>query len=228
MTAIAAAYVDGVFVIGADGREVDSSDNTIVSDDKQKIFEFQSAEFTLGYAWTGSSKGFASDGSPLHDLSVSVPEIVKAASVLGSGNWADFVAQFCNGLRLRLPVGVVGGFEKFAVLSFVGFFKGIPSKATVTISYPSSWPEITFDVKIQSPCTPFKEIYAGAEHVWELYKHEKLTTPEAAIRFVRNYVGGCIECREAECQRIGGHLQIAAIRPKEFSWVIPPVAVPQE
>jgi hypothetical protein len=220
VTAIAFVHTPDGFVVGAEGRQINSVTNTIQSDTAQKIFPFESETIRVAYAWTGTTQVDALDQTCIYDLNESTERLLRAADLLGRTSWADFVARFCDGLRVVLPPCIEAAPREIAKIALIGFFNRVPCKAIIKIRYPRSL--LVFDLQIQIPAQYQKQIFTGAERVYDPYKSQQPQNIVEAIRFVRDYILDCIESEEADCKGMGGHLHIATVTSEAFSWVVPP------
>lgn len=220
MTAIVTVHTPDGYVIGADGRQIDSKTRTIQSDKAQKIFPFETETVRLAYAWTGTTQVYAPDESCLYDLGRVTKRILPAVELFGRNSWADFISRFCEGLKTQLPVCIENPPKELAKIILVGFFRGVPCQAEVKVLYPDS----VFQprVKIQSPSGYGTRVFAGAESTYARYQSCRPQKNAEAVRFVRDYIQDCIESSETDCRAIGGHLSIAAVTPNGFSWTIAP------
>jgi hypothetical protein len=220
VTAIAFVHTPDGFVIGADGRQIDSVTNTIQSDTAQKIFLLEFETVRVAYAWTGTTRIEAVDQTCIYDLRESTNRLLQAADLLGRTSWADFIARFCDGLRATLPSCIEAAPRDVAKIALIGFFNGVPCKAIIKIRYPHTL--LVFDLQIQTPAQYQKQVFTGTERLYAPYKLQQPHNASEAVRFVRDYILDCIESDEADCNKIGGHLHIAAITSEGFSWVISP------
>jgi hypothetical protein len=221
VTAIVTAHTADGFVIGADGRKVNSGEKTIQSDTVQKIFPFESEVVRLAYAWTGTTEAYAENGACLYDLGRVTKRILPSVDLFGRNSWAEFISRFCEGLKTQLPICLENAPKDIAKAIFVGFFRGIPCQSEIKIAYSDSI--FQPQVKIQIPAEHNKRVFTGAESAYSRYQYQRPQNNAEAISFVREYIQDCVESRESDCQAIGGHLHVAAVTPIEFFWVIPPV-----
>lgn len=222
VTAIVAVHTPDGYVIGADGRQIDSKTKTIESDTAQKIFAFESETVRLAYAWTGTTQVYATDQTCLYDLARVTKKVLPAVELFGRSSWADFIFRFCEGLRAELPACIENSPNEIAKVILVGFFKGVPCLAEIKIAY------INFlfqpEIQIHAPDGYKKRIFTGAKSACSSrYQLCKPQNNMEAIRFVKEYLQDCIESAETDCQAIGGHIHIGVVTPIGFSWIIPPL-----
>ena len=221
MTAIVVVHTPDGYVIGADGRQIDSKTGIIESDKAQKIFSFESETVRLAYAWTGSTELYAEDQTCIYDLGRATERILPSVELFGRSSWAEFISRFCDGLKTQLPACIENPPKELAKIILVGFFRGVSCQAEVRVLYPNSF--FQPQVRIQSPSGHAMRVFAGAESTYSRYQLLRPQNNAEAVRFVREYILDCIESREEDCQAIGGHLHIATVTPSGFLWTIPPL-----
>jgi hypothetical protein len=219
VTAIVTVHTPNGFVIGADGRQIDSQTNTIQSDKTQKIFSFEAGDIRLAYAWTGTTQMHDSSLRCFYDVRAAMNKSLLAATL--SRTWPEFLSRVLEGLRICLPAEIPGAPNReLAQAIFVGFLRGAPCKAEIAIVCSDS--RLDLNIKTALPAPYCKSVFTGVERLYERYKPLKPQTNSEAVKFVREYLLDCIEDGEADSEGIGGHLHIAAVTADEFSWVIEP------
>lgn len=219
VTAIVTVHTPSGFVIGADGRQIDSHTNTIESDRAQKIFPFEAGDIRLAYAWTGTTQIHDSSLRCIYDLRTATSRALQAATLCKS--WPEFLTRVLQGIEACLPTQIWGAPDhELAKVILVGFLRGAPCKAEITINCRVS--KLSFDIETALPAPYYKSVFSGVERLYERYKPWSPRTNSEAVKFVREYLLDCIEDAESDSARIGGHLHIAAINVDEFSWVVEP------
>jgi hypothetical protein len=219
VTAIVVIHTSEGFIIGADGRRMDSVTKTIEIENARKVFLFESGAIRLSYAWTGTTQAFGT-GGPVYDLLAATKEVLPLVAS-GSKDFVPFLSEFCKALSTRLPLQMTNmPKEELARVILVGYFQGKSFSAQIQVLYPLSflmvYPEVQFPAQYQ------KTIFSGAESIFPSYAGRNPQSGAEAINFVREYIRECADSANPDCVGIGGHIHIAEVKPEQSRWVIEP------
>ena len=234
-TAIVSTYTDEGFVVGADGLRKDTT-GTVVSETIQKIFPFKRSILELVFGWSGSTHLFRPDGGEF-DFVKATEIILNSVSPFSVGSFEKFAAVFGEALYAQLALSFGFTFQsasskpELARLLFVGYFRGKPYKAQISIPLLNSviQPPVIEEI---GKCFPGDlVILSGSEWVFREFFEDKsimrnIASPTAAMTFVTKYIQVCIDHRNSdpECAEIGGHIHLGMLSPEGFRWVVEPTS----
>ena|ERR1700683_5503680 len=191
MTAIISVFTTDGFVIGADGRSLDSNRN-IVSECSQKLFAFRRAHVSVVYAWCGTTHVMNESGNVLLDLNLITYDALKAASQSAGKDFPTFIQLCCNGIYggiCRTPVvkkitnsDVIENDSKARML-LNGYFKDVPFTAEF---YLREKDRITITAKeIHFPIvSPTRNFFSGCGEQNKKYLNMLPTTTIEALKLV--------------------------------------------
>lgn len=222
MTAIVSVFTPDGFVIGADGRRIDSLNDIIVSESVQKIFPFESTRIRLAYAWCGLLRAVNKDMALMFDLHAYTDTILKVAANLAGQDFSLFLDMFIEGLRRVSPSQITNmPKEELARVILVGYWWDQPFSAKIELNYPNG--VLTLREEFDIPAQYQMNIFSGAESVFPKYKDAQPQSDEEAIEFVQKYIRDCADSIAPDCAGIGGHIHIAQVKPQEFTWFVRPL-----
>jgi hypothetical protein len=223
MTAIVFAYTDDGFVIGADGRRMESG--VIVSEKIQKIFWFEWEEIRIAYAWAGTTMALNREEKSMLDVLTASQESLLDAAQLEPDSFVSFFSFFCSFLYKRIPSRITNMPDgELARGVIVGHYRGTPCKAEIELRYVNSYLNPNVELHTSIECC-HRRIFSGAESVFlKSYTECKPQSRTEAIDFVRNYIQDCVDSSDADCIGIGGRVHIAELTPENISWIDPPIS----
>jgi len=238
MTAIVSAYTPQGFVIAADGLRRGSA-GCVISNTARKIFQVERGQLSLAFAWTGATSLYASNGEVIFDfieqsksaidalMNVQMDEVCgpfRYVSAFLNTMYESF--ERCNGGSTLS--GETDGLprEEIARAVFVGYSYGVPYRAKV--SFPRQGCAVLKPCLMELIQSPYDfDTFSGSIATNALFAPRLKYAPasiETAAALVRDYVQLCIDnpTHDEECEKIGGHIHIAAVTPEGFQWLIPP------
>jgi hypothetical protein len=220
VTAIVAVHTPDGFVIGADGRRMDGP--VVITEQAQKLFSFDAGAFRLVYGWAGTTQMSDNAGRVLYDLISATQEILPAVALQESDNFLSFVDIFCKKLSKKIPARITNMLkEDIARILFVGYCQDEPCMARIELLYPDSY--LTPKIGICMPERYGRNIFSGSENIFSKgYKQYEPQSSAEAIDFVWRYIQDCANSSAPDCSGIGGHIHIAELTVKKFSWIEPP------
>jgi hypothetical protein len=246
MTAIAAVFTEGGFVIAADGKlgceDPDASDAARQEEraDAQKIFEISSDGRSMAYAFLGTVLNKTAG----YDLVSECTQQVSTLSAVPFQSSAGYVCTLSDALKSHIDMarqhcpGSVG--DKPITMLLVGYFKEEPCWFDVTFRNSSPDPA----VEPRDPLHCGEWVALGSEVVKRAMYEEhdpgfaayvKVPTVGMSLKDGENFAKGYIEaCKtplarrlDPFCDRIGGDVHVAQVTRLGFNWVIPPKSGPQ-
>jgi hypothetical protein len=226
MTALASSYTKDGFVIGADSLRMDGK-GQLVSENAMKLFKVRHPDFVGAYGFCGNTRLLFSEDRQMFDLLENARSVATALTALRFDSAQEYVEKFCSLLAAQL-VAATGGTglpNDFARAMFVGYSRG--QAFCLQVQFPTALGRILrprFIEVLESPVDRFC-VLSGSQVVWDEMKNS-LHFPETladSVDLVTDYVTRCIENKtDPHCANIGGHLQLATVTAKGFSWVIQP------
>jgi hypothetical protein len=233
-TAIVSTCTDEGFVIGADGLCKDVATGLVVTQTAQKIFPFKRSILELVFSWSGSSRLFRPDGVTF-DFAEATKTILNHIDLFSADGFAQFVALFSEALYAQLAMSFGRVFHaaslkpEIARLLFVGYFRGKPYKARISVPLLNS---VILQPVIEEigDCFPGDlEILSGSKWVYQEFFESKpimanINLPTGAMTFVQKYIQKCIDHqdKDPDCSNIGGHIHVGMLTPDGFHWIIEP------
>lgn len=248
MSSVVFMHTDDGFVIAADGR-CTSRDYVIDTDEAVKIFEATSSSVCVAYALTGYVSG------PSHDLLAAASIQAKSLAAKQFLSGAEYAMKFARELKRymgelirdrrlenlstkRMP----GAGNRFARLAVVGTYESTPFWATVDLGVNRDGKLMTFP-NCPPSTSPGVAVVEGSDEIRKLidardprFWRKQFTvlnsnriSLEEGVDFCKTFieVQTTPEARQVDefCNRIGGHIHVAAVKPSGFRWIIAPASL---
>ena len=228
MTAIASAFTSEGFVIGADGRQLDR-DKKIFSESSQKIFNVQSRQVDVAYAWCGETSVVNQSKEVLYDLYQITRVALTSAVQVGRGLFPSFIQQSCEGIydgiikspNVREITNSDSSTESKARMLLNGYFYGQPFMAEFHVRETDRIRVQAENVSMPLP-SPTRYLFNGCARQNEKYKNALPTTTLEALKLVSDYIQECIDNPDSDCSGMGGHRHIAHLTSDGFYWIDAP------
>jgi hypothetical protein len=208
-TAVVCAYTSEGFVIGTDGRRIDSQNGSVAEENVKKLFSINKSPSRMAFAWCGMTHIVTSVG--VLDFS----EVTK--DLLRDIEWNDFsecLTAFVGQLSMALR-----RFEKkndnfVARALFVAYFHSRPYVGEISVSRDDEGFLKVEIATIGSPNEGGINVFSGCKKI------AVPNTPhclEEAMDVVEEYIQSCID--DPECEDIGGRIQMGTLTPEGFNWI---------
>jgi len=226
MTAIAVVSMPEGFVIGADGLR-QTTQQSIVTDKAQKIFDFQTEKITLAYAWCGQIVFWNEDDHEqiFFDFGGTTKPILHLASLMASD-----LSGFIETLRMTFLTqlmrsnqtnpGWIGSANagSMARMLAVGYFNHDPFLLEIKVEQVNLLPLVT-----AHQFMPSTDLRAFSGHPSVAADDELKRIPntvEDARNLVHEYIQRCAD--SIECTGIGGRTHVALVSADSFRWIDAP------
>jgi hypothetical protein len=239
-TAILRFWTNSGLVLGADGLKYDVGVGRAIGTDAQKVFEIPG--LPAAYAMYGEIGigDYNPDTPILLDLSQEIRKFLEFGDYSLS---FDFLA-YANRIAANLHQSIAGTKDRGAIwggnqeslrpgqviarIILCGFFDGTPMEINIRFEHVNQTllPPRVFPVDLQRS-NP--EVFGSLLVTQRLFRQPEspdLSLLEAAKKIER-YIQFCDSERgrklDPMCRTIGGRIHIAAITPKGFQWLKPPI-----
>jgi hypothetical protein len=240
-TAILRFWTTSGLVLGADGLKYDVMVGRAIGTDTQKVFEIPG--LPAAYAMYGEIG--IGDNKPDTPILLDISQEIRKFLEFGDHSLPfDFLA-YANRIAADLHQSIAATKDRGAIwggnqesirpgqviarIILCGFFDGKPMEININFEHLNQrlLPPRVFPVDLQRS-NP--EVFGSLPITQRLFKQPQspdLSLSEAAKKIER-YVQFCDSERGRKldpimCRTIGGHIHIAAITPRGFQWLKPPV-----
>jgi len=240
-TAILRFWTNSGLVLGADGLKYDVVAGRAIGTNAQKVFEIPglpAAYAMYGEIGVGDNNP---DTSILLDLSQEIRRFLDFTDYSSSFDFLAYANRIAANLHQSIAAtrdrgAIWGGNQEsirpeqvIARIILCGFFDGEPVEINIRFEHRDQrlLPPLVFLVDLQRS-NP--EVFGSGLVTRRLFRHPEspdLSLLEAAKKIER-YIQFCDSERGRKldplmCRTIGGRIHIAAITPKGFQWLKPPV-----
>lgn len=242
-TAILRFWTNSGLVLGADGLKYDLVAKRAVGTDSQKVFEIPG--LPAAYAMYGEIG--IGDNNPDTPILLDLSQEIKKFLDLGDYSLSfDFFA-YANRIAANLYQSIAATKDRGAIwggnqesitperviarIILCGFFDGTPMEINIRFEHLNQrlLPPRVFPVDLQRSNPEVFGSFPVMQRFFRQPESPDLSLLEAAKKIER-YVQFCDSERGWKldpimCRTIGGHIHIAAITPRGFQWLKPPIGV---
>jgi hypothetical protein len=226
MTAIAVVSMPEGFVIGADGLR-QTVQRSVVTDQAQKVFGFQTEKITLAYAWCGQTVFWNEDdpAQVFFDFGAVTKSALTIASLIAldlNGFAESLRATFLTLLNQSNQIypGWIASANagSMARMLAVGYFKHEPFLLEIKVQQVNLLPFVSAHRLV-----PSNDLRAFSGHP-SVAPDERLKRVPDNVEDARNLVHEYIQrCADSpECKDIGGRTHVALVSPNSFDWIDAP------
>jgi hypothetical protein len=240
-TAIVRIYTPGGFVVAAEGRKYEYEKKIVVSDISQKIFPIEEGETRLAYTIGGTVQLTTPNDEVVYDITAAIHSAIDQlvpSEIKSLWHYGEALSKAIQELPPE-AVSVVIGTEVPTMISFDGYYKGKPKRATVRMFYDGQEPEVSVDrLRVGYPLGSGSmavivalltggrpELLASYRSSFAEFQYENVTLSQA-IEVAKSMVAAQCDPEALKldpmCIAMGGHIHLCTVTPDAFRWIIEP------